>query len=656
MARGSRVSGAPRSIVGLLSDLRGIMTSELTIGIICAVIGAIVCGIVMHLIGRERSRAASAAASAAADRAMETLRTELAVENGRVASVERDRDDAIARAAAVQRRLDELDAALLAVRGDLSGAREALAVSDTERQALRSARDKSDALLTERDTELNRLRGECEEARRDREVAATDRDNLRERLRQQENEVSRLQAELADITKRQFVEHNRLAEALEAARVELSGRKAEHEGLVADAEAARQAAADERRRVEKLQGDVTALSENLARVQAEFASLGDRLAQQQQFLVTARELLTEQFKAASQDVLKANTAFLTDQAKQTLGVEHERIVQQLRPVAESMGKIEELVARVEKDRGAAGAQLAEQLEQITRTHQALSAETRKLVTALRDPKVRGNWGEVQLRRVVEYAGMLEHCDFQEQVTMTADGELQRPDLIVHLAGGKCVVVDAKAPLDAYLAAIEATDDSVRDTALVRHAEQVRKHVRTLASKAYWKSLPQAPDFVVLFLPGEAFLQAALVADHALLEDALRDDVMLASPVTLVTMLKSAAYGWQQERLTENAEAIREGAAELLKRVGVLAEHFADVGAGLKRAVGAYDRAVNSYQRRILPHARTLAALGLPLDDRIAEPDAVGAGLLEAGKDDRVGQPISTALLDGSIQSANPSTD
>ena len=387
------------------------------------------------------------------------------------------------------------------------------------------------------------------------------------------------------------------------------------------------------------------LGERHARLQADHAALGERLAEQRRFLDDARATLAESFRAASQEVLQANTDFLTARAQQALGVERERIALQLAPVGESMGKIEALVVRVEKERAEVGAALTTQLDAIMRSHRELSDETRKLVTALRDPKARGRWGEMQLRRVVEFAGMLEHCDFDEQVTTTADGGMQRPDLVVRLPGGKCIVVDAKAPLGAYLDAIEATQDEVRETALARHAAQLRAHVKTLRDKAYWTAFAESPDLVVLFVPGEAFLQAALIADATLLDDALAANVMLASPVNLVALLKSTAYGWQQERLTRNAEEIRREAVELVKRVGKLAEHFDAVGSGIRKAADAYNAMHGSFTRRIEPQGRKLHELGIERDARLEKPSPVETVLLGTGDDGASGGSTEPIVSD-----------
>lgn len=397
-----------------------------------------------------------------------------------------------------------------------------------------------------------------------------------------------------------------------------------------------------------------------ARVQA--AVLEQRLADQRAFLDAAEARLRDAFAAASQQALERNAAFLAGQARQALGAEQERIALELRPVAESVAKLQAFVAGVDRARGEADAQLREQLQAMLRSHRELGDETRKLVRALRDPRARGSWGELQLRRVVEHAGMLAHCDFEEQVTIAAGGEVQRPDLVVRLPGGKCLVVDAKAPLAGYLDAVEATGDDARDAALAQHAVQLRAHVKALADRRYWAALPGAPEFVILFVPGEAFLQAALVADASLLDDALARNVMLASPVTLVTLLKSAAYGWQQERLARNAEEIRREASVLAERLGHFAGHLAKVGDRLRAATAAYNDAAGSYDRRLLPSARRMGELGVGVPEAVEGvlalellardvPLRAGAAVGAGGDDGAV--PAGDAGVPGAAPTAMP---
>ncbi|HEU4702062.1 MAG TPA: DNA recombination protein RmuC [Conexibacter sp.] len=279
------------------------------------------------------------------------------------------------------------------------------------------------------------------------------------------------------------------------------------------------------------------------------------------------------------------------------------------PLHDALGRLDAKLSAIERDRQHARGALDEQLR-------ALGSQTRALTAALRQPHTRGRWGELQLRRVVELAGMTAHCDFVEQPSVaTDDGGLLRPDLIVRLPGGKHVVVDAKAPLHAFLDAHEAQDETARTTALAAHARLLREHLRRLSAKAYWDQFDSAPDFVFLFLPGEHFWNAALEADPALLEEGARQSVLVATPTTLIALLRAVAYGWQQERVAEDARAIAALGRDLHRRLEVFAEHVQRVGRGLQTAVRAYDGAVGSFEQRVLPGARRLAEHGVVSADR-----------------------------------------
>jgi DNA recombination protein RmuC len=274
------------------------------------------------------------------------------------------------------------------------------------------------------------------------------------------------------------------------------------------------------------------------------------------------------------------------------------------PLHDALARMDAKLAQIEWDRAHACGALDEQLR-------ALGSETRALAAALRQPHTRGRWGELQLRRVVELAGMTAHCDFAEQASVTAgDGRLLRPDLVVQLPGGKQVIVDAKAPLHAFLDASEAQDETMRTAALAAHARLLREHLRRLSAKAYWDQFEAAPDFVVLFLPGEHFWNAALEADPSLLEEGARQSVLVATPTTLIALLRAVAYGWRQERVADDARAVAQLGRDLHHRLETFAEHLERVGRGLRTAVGAYNGAVGSFEHRVLPGARRLAEHGV----------------------------------------------
>ena len=280
--------------------------------------------------------------------------------------------------------------------------------------------------------------------------------------------------------------------------------------------------------------------------------------------------------------------------------------------------------QLEVERRDTEAALRGQIEQLARGQAGLERETRNLVTALRRPEVRGRWGELTLRRVVELAGMVEHCDFSEQVQAGVGLSASRPDLIVHLPEARELVIDAKTPLDAYLAALEAQDEATRRQHLQRHAQQVAARVRELAAKAYWSQFPRAPEFVILFIPGDQFLAAALSVQPQLIEEALADSVVLATPSTLMAVLKCVAYCWRQNQVTVNARQIQELGGELHSRLATFLAHLAKVGQRLGGAVEAYNAAAGSLQRQVVPQARRLRDLGATAETPLAAPEDVDA--------------------------------
>lgn len=296
-----------------------------------------------------------------------------------------------------------------------------------------------------------------------------------------------------------------------------------------------------------------------------------------------------------------------------------QVVSLVDPLREQLQRVETQLQGLEVERARASAELREQVTTVAAGSERLGRETRALVDALRKPQARGRWGELQLRRVVEHAGMLDRCDFDEQVSMsTADGVL-RPDLVVRLAGGGCVIVDAKVTLAAYLEASEAPDEQVRAQRMAAHAKHLRQHVDALADKAYWQELGKTPEFVVLFVPGEAFLAPALEADPTLLEHAMARRVHLATPTTLLSLLRAVAYGWQQNQLTENAQEVFEAGKELFARLSTFGGHVDKLGRSLGTAVADFNKTVGSLERTVLPSARRMAELGLSGELPVPQP-------------------------------------
>ncbi|MDH5301502.1 MAG: DNA recombination protein RmuC [Gammaproteobacteria bacterium] len=335
----------------------------------------------------------------------------------------------------------------------------------------------------------------------------------------------------------------------------------------------------------------------------------------------SHEQLSQQFQnLASQALARNNEQFLKlaeqnlksfqVQSQGDLEKKEQAIENLVRPIREALEKTQQHIHQAEKERKESYGALNQHLQNLNLSQQALQGETRNLVNALRRPEVRGQWGEMTLKRLAELAGMVEYCDFFEQTTInTEDGRL-RPDMIVRLPGGRDIVVDIKTPLDAYLSAMEASDDNQRQIELQRHARHVRDRVKELSSKAYWNQFKNSPDFVVLFIPGEQFLGAALDVDRNLLEDAMKNKVILSTPTSFVALMRAVAYGWRQEALAENAEQIRALGEELYSRLATFGEHLNKVGKSLEQSVGHYNKAVSSFDSRVLPGARKFTELGI----------------------------------------------
>jgi DNA recombination protein RmuC len=326
-----------------------------------------------------------------------------------------------------------------------------------------------------------------------------------------------------------------------------------------------------------------------------------------------QQQMSDSFKAMSAEALDASVKQLTELSKTQLQTGHAQATGELekrKQAVEQMVKpLQQQLEILNRERVKTGAQLESQIRMLSEAQEKLRTETGALVTALRKPNTRGQWGQMQLRKVVELAGMVRHCDFNEQASFDGDEQTLRPDMVVNLPGGKHVVVDAKAPLQGILDAYEAPDEETRTAALQAHARLLRRHVKQLADKAYWAGLESAPDFVVLFLPGEHLYGAALDADPELIEDAMARRVLIATPTTLLALLHSVGYGWQQERVAESAQAVSELGRELHGRLAKLSTLIATLGNRLNSTVKAYNEAVGSYEARVLPGARRFAEHG-----------------------------------------------
>jgi DNA recombination protein RmuC len=325
------------------------------------------------------------------------------------------------------------------------------------------------------------------------------------------------------------------------------------------------------------------------------------------------ELANQSLRSNSDNFLRLaeqNLSTHQEKAKRELS-ERERAVENLvKPIRDAISQSQQQIAELEKARSEAYGGIKSQLERMQHDQKFLAQETQNLVNALRRPQVRGRWGEITLRRLVELAGMVEHCDFQEQVHGGGDDKIIRPDMIVRMPDRRELVVDVKTPLDAYLEAVEAKDDVQHKLGMERHARNVRDHIRKLASKSYWEQFSSSPDFVILFIPGDQFLSAALDEDPELIESALSQRIILATPSSFVALLKAVAYGWRQLSLAENAEEIRRLAEDLYGRLSVFVGHLNKVGRQLSSSVDSYNRAVGSLERKVLPGARKFTELGI----------------------------------------------
>jgi DNA recombination protein RmuC len=402
-------------------------------------------------------------------------------------------------------------------------------------------------------------------------------------------------------------------------------------------------AEDRAQRLDQALGETTKAR---AVAETQVGELRHNIEAQKALLDSAQEKLGDTFRALAAQALAANNeGFLTlasekltaarKETDDALAARQTAIDGLVKPVKESLDRVDAKIQELERERGQAYGRLTELLRSLSETQSKLSSETGNLVRALRAPAVRGRWGEIQLARVVELAGMVEHCDFVQQASLDGEEGRLRPDMIVRLPGGRNVVVDAKVPLEAYLDALDADTDEARRSHLGRHASQIRAHVGKLSAKGYWSELPNTPEFVVMFLPSEAMYSAALQEMPSLIEEGVGKQVLIATPTTLIALLQAVHFGWRQEVLAENAQAISNQGRILHERLATMVEHWSKLGGALDKATETFNKAINSYETRVQPAVRKLEELGAASTKPIPQVEAIASRPRVVGPDEDV---------------------